>query len=65
MKFSSFCRARAEGEDLEKVFALAGAEEGEDINESTLKKYLNDIVQGMKFLLAKETEWKLEYQWLW
>uniref|UniRef100_A0A8C9L6P8 Unc-51 like kinase 4 n=1 Tax=Serinus canaria TaxID=9135 RepID=A0A8C9L6P8_SERCA len=54
LKFSSFCRARAEGEDLEKVFALAGAEEGEDINESTLKKYLKDIVQGFPLYTAPE-----------
>ncbi|CAN8184586.1 unnamed protein product [Coccothraustes coccothraustes] len=54
LKFSSFCRARAEGEDLEKVFALVGAEEGEDINESTLQKYLKDIVQGFPLYTAPE-----------
>lgn len=53
MKFSSFCRARADGEDLEKVFVLAGAEEGEDINENTVQIYFKDIVQGMRFLLAR------------
>lgn len=50
MKFSSCCWARADVEDLGKAFALAGGEEGEDINESTPQK---NIVEGMRFLLAR------------
>ncbi|NXP57033.1 ULK4 kinase, partial [Chloropsis cyanopogon] len=46
LKFSSFCQARADGEDLEKGFPLAGAEEGEDSNESTLQRCFKNIVQG-------------------
>ncbi|XP_039925056.1 serine/threonine-protein kinase ULK4 isoform X1 [Hirundo rustica] len=54
LKFSSFCWARADGEDLEKVFALAGAEEGEDINESTLQRYSKNTVQGFPLYTAPE-----------
>ncbi|KAL9868964.1 serine/threonine-protein kinase ULK4 isoform 2-T3 [Geothlypis trichas] len=54
LKFSSFCRARADGEDLEKVFVLAGAEEGEDINENTVQIYFKDIVQGFPLYTAPE-----------
>ncbi|XP_071285691.1 serine/threonine-protein kinase ULK4 isoform X3 [Agelaius tricolor] len=54
LKFSSFCRARADGEDLEKVFALAGAEEGEDINENTVQIYFKNIVQGFPLYTAPE-----------
>uniref|UniRef100_A0A8C3QQ53 Unc-51 like kinase 4 n=1 Tax=Cyanoderma ruficeps TaxID=181631 RepID=A0A8C3QQ53_9PASS len=54
LKFSSFCWARADGEDLEKVFALAGAEEGEDINESTLQRYSKNTVQGLPLYTAPE-----------
>ncbi|NXR81557.1 ULK4 kinase, partial [Pycnonotus jocosus] len=54
LKFSSFCWARADGEDLEKVFALAGAEEGEDINESTLQRYSKSTVQGFPLYTAPE-----------
>ncbi|XP_063012523.1 serine/threonine-protein kinase ULK4 isoform X2 [Melospiza melodia melodia] len=54
LKFSSFCRARADGEDLEKVFALAGAEEGEDINENTVQTYFKSIVQGFPLYTAPE-----------
>lgn len=53
LKFSSFCGAKADGENLEEVFTLAGTEEGEDINESTLQKHLKSVVQGMRFLLAR------------
>ncbi|NXR94707.1 ULK4 kinase, partial [Hypocryptadius cinnamomeus] len=54
LKFSSFCRARADGEDLEKVFALAGAEEGEDTNENTLQGYFKNMVQGFPLYTAPE-----------
>uniref|UniRef100_A0A8C3MLH8 Uncharacterized protein n=1 Tax=Geospiza parvula TaxID=87175 RepID=A0A8C3MLH8_GEOPR len=54
LKFSSFCRARADGEDLEKVFTLAGAEEGEDINENTVQIYFKNIVQGFPLYTAPE-----------
>ncbi|XP_037982766.1 serine/threonine-protein kinase ULK4 isoform X1 [Motacilla alba alba] len=54
LKFSSFCWARADGEDLEKVFALAGAEEGEDINESPPQRYFKNIVQGFPLYTAPE-----------
>lgn len=53
MKFSSFCWAKAEGEDLEEVFASAGAEEGEDTTESTPQRHFKNIVRGMSFLLAR------------
>ncbi|XP_064273204.1 serine/threonine-protein kinase ULK4 isoform X8 [Passer domesticus] len=54
LKFSSFCRARADGEDLEKVFALAGAEEGEDINENSLQRYFKNMDQGFPLYTAPE-----------
>ncbi|XP_053830373.1 serine/threonine-protein kinase ULK4 isoform X2 [Vidua macroura] len=54
LKFSSFCWARADGEDLEKVFALAGGEEGEDINENTPQRYFKNIVQGFPLYTAPE-----------
>ncbi|XP_056341462.1 serine/threonine-protein kinase ULK4 [Oenanthe melanoleuca] len=54
LKFSSFCWARAEGEDLEKVFGLAGAEEGEDINESISQRYFKNEVQGFPLYTAPE-----------
>ncbi|TRZ25045.1 hypothetical protein HGM15179_002062 [Zosterops borbonicus] len=54
LKFSSFCWARADGEDLGKIFALAGAEEGEDINESTLQRYSKNTVQGLPLYTAPE-----------
>ncbi|XP_063263278.1 serine/threonine-protein kinase ULK4 isoform X2 [Prinia subflava] len=54
LKFSSFCWARADGEDLEKIFALAGAEEGEDTNESTSQRYSKNTVQGFPLYTAPE-----------
>ncbi|NXC84020.1 ULK4 kinase, partial [Cercotrichas coryphoeus] len=54
LKFSSFCWARADGEDLEKVFGLAGAEEGEDINESIPQRYFKNTVQGFPLYTAPE-----------
>ncbi|NXU39941.1 ULK4 kinase, partial [Drymodes brunneopygia] len=54
LKFSSFCWAKAGGENLEEVFALAGTEEGEDINESGLQKYLKNVVQGFSLYTAPE-----------
>ncbi|NXB87234.1 ULK4 kinase, partial [Vidua chalybeata] len=54
LKFSSFCWARADGEDLEKVFALAGGEEGEDINENAPQRYFKNIVQGFPLYTAPE-----------
>ncbi|XP_019141186.3 serine/threonine-protein kinase ULK4 isoform X1 [Corvus cornix cornix] len=54
LKFSSFCLAKADGEDLEEVFASAGAEEGEDINESTPQGRFTNIVQGFPLYTAPE-----------
>ncbi|NXD35789.1 ULK4 kinase, partial [Copsychus sechellarum] len=54
LKFSSFCWARADGEDLEKVFGSAGAEEGEDINESIPQRYFKNTVQGFPLYTAPE-----------
>lgn len=53
MKFSSFCWARADGDNFERVFGLAGAEEGEDINESIPQRHFKNTVQGMRFLLDR------------
>ncbi|KAM7072224.1 serine/threonine-protein kinase ULK4 isoform 1-T7 [Acridotheres tristis] len=54
LKFGSFCWARADGEDLEKVFDLAAAEEGEDINESIPQRYFKNTVQDFSFYTAPE-----------
>ncbi|XP_016151979.1 PREDICTED: serine/threonine-protein kinase ULK4 isoform X4 [Ficedula albicollis] len=54
LKFSSFCWARADGEDLEKVFGLAGAEEGEDINESNPQRYFKNAIQEFPLYTAPE-----------
>ncbi|XP_030121005.4 serine/threonine-protein kinase ULK4 isoform X2 [Taeniopygia guttata] len=51
LKFSSFCWARADVEDLGKAFALAGGEEDDDINESTPQK---NIVEGFPLYTAPE-----------
>ncbi|NXB28233.1 ULK4 kinase, partial [Eulacestoma nigropectus] len=54
LKFSSFCWAKADGEDLEEVFALAGTEEGEDTNESTPQRHFRNIVRGFPLYTAPE-----------
>uniref|UniRef100_A0A8C0UTW2 Unc-51 like kinase 4 n=1 Tax=Cyanistes caeruleus TaxID=156563 RepID=A0A8C0UTW2_CYACU len=54
LKFGSFCWARADGEDSKKDFALAGAEEDENINESTPQRYFKNTVQGFPFYTAPE-----------
>ncbi|XP_032917414.1 serine/threonine-protein kinase ULK4 isoform X2 [Catharus ustulatus] len=54
LKFSSFCWARADGDNLERVFGLAGAEEGEDINESIPQRRFKNTVQGLPLYTAPE-----------
>ncbi|NXN17198.1 ULK4 kinase, partial [Indicator maculatus] len=40
LKFSNFCLAKLDGENLEEVFALLGSEEGEgDVSESVPQRY--------------------------
>ncbi|NXQ43849.1 ULK4 kinase, partial [Catharus fuscescens] len=54
LKFSSFCWARADGDNLERVFGLAGAEEGEDFNESIPQRRFKNTVQGLPLYTAPE-----------
>ncbi|NXA22453.1 ULK4 kinase, partial [Ibidorhyncha struthersii] len=47
LKFSNFCLAKVDGENLEDFFALVGSEEGEgDVNESTPQRYLKNRFRG-------------------
>ncbi|NXY19318.1 ULK4 kinase, partial [Atrichornis clamosus] len=54
LKFSSFCSAKVDGENLEEFFALVGTEEGEDINESTPPRYLQNRFRGSPLYTAPE-----------
>lgn len=54
MKFSNFCLAKADGENLEEFFALVGSEEtGRDVVESTPQRHLKNRLRGRIFLPAK------------
>lgn len=47
LKFSNFCLAKVEGENLEEFFALVAAEEGGgDSGENVLKKNMKSRVKG-------------------
>ncbi|XP_068791773.1 serine/threonine-protein kinase ULK4 isoform X1 [Struthio camelus] len=55
LKFSNFCLAKADGENLEEFFALVGSEEGGgDISESTPQRYLKNRFQGSPLYTAPE-----------
>ncbi|NXS32876.1 ULK4 kinase, partial [Pomatostomus ruficeps] len=54
LKISSFCWAKADGENSEEVFASAGDEEDEDINESTPPRHFKNRVQGFSLYTAPE-----------
>lgn len=54
MKFSNFCLAKVDGENLEEFFAVVRSEEGEgDVNESSPQRHTKIRVRGTMFLLAK------------
>ncbi|XP_009570076.2 serine/threonine-protein kinase ULK4 [Cuculus canorus] len=54
-KFSNFCLAKVEGENLEEFFALLGSEEGErDVSESTTPKYPKNRFRGPPLYRAPE-----------
>ncbi|NXK51536.1 ULK4 kinase, partial [Chauna torquata] len=52
LKFSNFCLAKADGENLEEFFALVGSEEPGDVSESTPQRSLKNRFRGMILLLA-------------
>ncbi|XP_006868888.1 PREDICTED: serine/threonine-protein kinase ULK4 [Chrysochloris asiatica] len=55
LKFSNFCLAKVEGENLEEFFALVAAEEGGgDSGESGLKKSMKSQVKGCLVYTAPE-----------
>ncbi|KAK2501527.1 hypothetical protein MC885_007293 [Smutsia gigantea] len=55
LKFSNFCFAKVEGENLEEFFALVAAdEEGGDSGENVLKKNMKSRVQGSLTYTAPE-----------
>uniref|UniRef100_A0A8C8ARX8 Unc-51 like kinase 4 n=1 Tax=Otus sunia TaxID=257818 RepID=A0A8C8ARX8_9STRI len=55
LKFSNFCLAKVDGENLEEVFALVGSEEGEgDVSESTPQRYLKNRFRGSPLYTAPE-----------
>ncbi|XP_037703760.1 serine/threonine-protein kinase ULK4 isoform X4 [Choloepus didactylus] len=55
LKFSNFCLAKVEGENLEEFFALVAAEEGGgDSGESVLKKSMKSRVKGSPVYTAPE-----------
>ncbi|XP_074747646.1 serine/threonine-protein kinase ULK4 isoform X2 [Strix uralensis] len=55
LKFSNFCLAKVDGENLEEVFALVGSEEGEgDVSESTPQRYLKNKFRGSPLYTAPE-----------
>ncbi|NXL32762.1 ULK4 kinase, partial [Glaucidium brasilianum] len=54
-KFSNFCLAKVDGENLEEVFDLVGSEEGEeDVSESTPQRYLKNRFRGSLLYTAPE-----------
>uniref|UniRef100_A0A8C6C1J7 non-specific serine/threonine protein kinase n=1 Tax=Monodon monoceros TaxID=40151 RepID=A0A8C6C1J7_MONMO len=55
LKFSNFCLAKVEGENLEEFFALVAAEEGGgDSGENVLKKNMKSRVRGSLIYTAPE-----------
>uniref|UniRef100_A0A8C3PLL2 Unc-51 like kinase 4 n=1 Tax=Calidris pygmaea TaxID=425635 RepID=A0A8C3PLL2_9CHAR len=55
LKFSNFCLAKVDGENLEDFFALVGSEEGEgDVSESTPQRYLKNRFRGSPLYTAPE-----------
>ncbi|XP_054536536.1 serine/threonine-protein kinase ULK4 isoform X2 [Pan troglodytes] len=55
LKFSNFCLAKVEGENLEEFFALVAAEEGGgDNGENVLKKSMKSRVKGSPVYTAPE-----------
>ncbi|XP_011889539.1 PREDICTED: serine/threonine-protein kinase ULK4 isoform X1 [Cercocebus atys] len=55
LKFSNFCLAKVEGENLEEFFALVAAEEGGgDSGENVLKKSMKSRVKGSPIYTAPE-----------
>ncbi|XP_054670042.1 serine/threonine-protein kinase ULK4 isoform X3 [Grus americana] len=55
LKFSNFCLAKVDGENLEEFFALVGSEEGErNISESTPQRYLKNGFRGSLLYTAPE-----------
>uniref|UniRef100_A0A663DV30 Unc-51 like kinase 4 n=1 Tax=Aquila chrysaetos chrysaetos TaxID=223781 RepID=A0A663DV30_AQUCH len=55
LKFSNFCLAKVDGENLEEFFALVGSEEGEgDVSESTPQRYLKNRFRGSTLYTAPE-----------
>ncbi|XP_008066752.2 serine/threonine-protein kinase ULK4 [Carlito syrichta] len=55
LKFSNFCLAKVEGENLEEFFALVAAEEGGgDSGENVLKKSMKNRVKGSPIYTAPE-----------
>ncbi|NP_001126939.1 serine/threonine-protein kinase ULK4 [Pongo abelii] len=55
LKFSNFCLAKVEGENLEEFFALVAAEEGGgDSGENVLKKSMKSRVKGSPVYTAPE-----------
>ncbi|XP_061852777.1 serine/threonine-protein kinase ULK4 [Colius striatus] len=55
LKFSNFCLAKVDGENLEEFFALVGSEEGEgDVSESTPQRFLKNRFRGSPLYTAPE-----------
>ncbi|XP_075274936.1 serine/threonine-protein kinase ULK4 isoform X2 [Opisthocomus hoazin] len=54
LKFSNFCLAKADGENLEEFFALVRSEEGEDVSENTPQRYLKNRFRGSPLYTAPE-----------
>ncbi|XP_023371700.1 serine/threonine-protein kinase ULK4 [Otolemur garnettii] len=55
LKFSNFCLAKVEGENLEEFFALVAAEEGGgDSGENVMKKSMKNRVKGSLIYTAPE-----------
>ncbi|XP_065521569.1 serine/threonine-protein kinase ULK4 isoform X2 [Lathamus discolor] len=55
LKFSNFCLAKVDGENLEEYFASVASEEGEgDVSESTPQKYVKNRFRGSPLYAAPE-----------
>uniref|UniRef100_A0A8C4UE94 Unc-51 like kinase 4 n=1 Tax=Falco tinnunculus TaxID=100819 RepID=A0A8C4UE94_FALTI len=55
LKFSNFCLAKVDGENLEEFFSLVGSEEGEgDVSESNPQRYLKSRFRGSPLYTAPE-----------
>ncbi|XP_042662253.1 serine/threonine-protein kinase ULK4 isoform X2 [Tyto alba] len=56
LKFSNFCLAKMDGENLEEFFALVGSEEGEGgVSESIPQRHLENRFRGSPLYTAPET----------